>query len=325
MFLAHRLLRSTSLRVVTRQLRQCELLAHGVNLRMNEPLRKAKVWISAAYWLMFMSWRDALVCRGLLQRSRCVVLLYHGVQKDQRRQFESQMRVLLRMARPVNLQFVGKSAKQPSASVGAVHPSSALEVAVTFDDGFVSVAENAVEVLRRLNIPAVIFMPVASMGKTPGWWAGSDADEKIMSEEQVRALPADLISVASHSVTHPHLPEVNGNTLKWEMVHSRERLEAITGRPVLFFSYPYGEWSSREERAAREAGYEETFTIEPIPSLLGSHAPVGRVCVEPGDGPIEFRLKLLGAYQWMPWASSIKRALKTLAAFPFGRKELALR
>ena len=145
-----------------------------------------------------------------------------------------------------------------------------------------------------------------------------------MTEEQLKALPADLISIASHSITHPHLPEVDSDTLIWEMTHSRERLEAMTGKPVRLFSYPFGEWSSREERAAREAGYEKTFTIEPVPSLLDAGSPVGRVCVEPGDGPIEFRLKLLGAYRWMPWASLLKRVLKKNAAALFGRQEQAL-
>jgi len=36
---------------------------------------------------------------------------------------------------------------------------------------------------------------------------------------------------------------------------------------------------------------------------------VGRVRVDPTDSPIEFRLKLLGAYRWLPLAFSWKRRL----------------
>ena len=304
-----------------KRFKECDGMKRKAYPKMFQMPRLVKVWISAVYWLIFLSGRNALERLGLLRRSRCVVLLYHGVQREERDQFESQMRLMLRLARPINLESVESLAHKPAIRSGAASPPTGLFVAVTFDDGFASVAENAVAVLALLDIPATVFMPVASMGKTPGWFAGPDADKKIMSEEQVRALPGGLVSIGSHSVTHPHMPAVDGDMVIWEMTHSREALEAITGRPVRFFSYPFGEWSSREEKAAREAGYDMTFTIEPVPWLPGQPSTMGRVCVEPGDGPVEFRLKLLGAYCWMPWASSIKRKVRHSIRHLLGRKD----
>jgi hypothetical protein len=37
---------------------------------------------------------------------------------------------------------------------------------------------------------------------------------------------------------------------------------------------------------------------------------LGRISVEPTDWALEFRLKLLGAYRWLPQAIALKRKLK---------------
>ena len=36
---------------------------------------------------------------------------------------------------------------------------------------------------------------------------------------------------------------------------------------------------------------------------------VGRVATDPGDWPIEFRLKLMGAYRWIAFAHAFTRML----------------
>lgn len=289
---------------------------------MRERARGIKVVVSAVYWLLFLSWRGVARRVGLFRNARCVTLLYHGVRTEDRERFEAQMRVLRRLVQPINLEHCGEAASGGREGLEGGRPTGGLFVAVTFDDGFASVAENALDALVRLNIPATIFVPVAYVGQKPGWDAGADEDELIMDEGQLRALPEGLVSIASHSVTHPHLPELDEETLRWEMTHSREVLEQIIGRRVRFFSYPYGERSFRVDAAAFAAGYEMTFALDPRPCRLGRNVVMGRVCVEPGDGPIEFRLKLLGAYRWMPWASRIKRALKSLARPLVGRKEM---
>ncbi|HEV2395325.1 MAG TPA: hypothetical protein VGS27_00100, partial [Candidatus Sulfotelmatobacter sp.] len=60
----------------------------------------------------------------------------------------------------------------------------------------------------------------------------------------------------------------------------------------------------------RATGYRRVFTI--LPRLAFSSPQefaTGRVAVDPTDWPLEFRLKLLGAYQWLPYGISAKRKL----------------
>jgi len=44
---------------------------------------------------------------------------------------------------------------------------------------------------------------------------------------------------------------------------------------------------------------------------------IGRVRVDPTDWMVEFHLKLVGAYDWVPWAAEIKRRM--LRAFRLPR------
>ena len=76
------------------------------------------------------------------------------------------------------------------------------------------------------------------------------------------------------------------------------------------FSFPYGSWSPDLVARGREAGYRRLFTSLPVPVLGGEDSSVvGRVSVGPDDWPVEFRLKVLGAYRWVPTASKLKRRL----------------
>ena len=81
-------------------------------------------------------------------------------------------------------------------------------------------------------------------------------------------------------------------------------------REIRLFSFPYGAENDRLVDLCREAGYERVFTILPRLALLDPQEYVtGRVVVDPTDWPLEFRLKLLGAYRWLPRAFAWKRKL----------------
>lgn len=57
---------------------------------------------------------------------------------------------------------------------------------------------------------------------------------------EMRALDPALITIGSHTRTHPLLPTLTDAQLRDEIVGSRAALEAGLGRPVEFFCYPNG-------------------------------------------------------------------------------------
>jgi peptidoglycan/xylan/chitin deacetylase (PgdA/CDA1 family) len=249
---------------------------------------------------------DALgnACRrlvGLSPRCTCVVLAYHAVTPEQRAQFSHQMDTLTKRAKPIR------------ADIERLPKEGGQYVAVTFDDGLESVVENALPELKKRHIPATLFIVTEVLGGFPRWqnMGGADASqEKAMSEQQLQQLPSELVTIGSHSMNHSFLPSVDKDQLRLELVGSRIKLEKMLNRGVRLFSFPYGAFNANVLESCREAGYERVFTALPVLAFAEPQEFVtGRVGVNATDWPIEFRLKLAGAYRWLPKAFAWKRSI----------------
>jgi len=229
----------------------------------------------------------------------CVVLHYHGVAPEHRILFARQMDALIQRTIPI-----AADNQQP------LRPGEHY-AAVTFDDGFLTVAENAVPELVRTRVPATIFVVADLPGATPTWdMFGRDyiAQERLIPMEQLKFLPSDLITIGSHTLSHPWLPAIPVAQAKIELSESRDKLGNLLNRKIKLFSFPYGALSEQLIELCRDAGYERVFTILPTLAFTNPQEFVtGRVVVEPTDWRLEFRLKLLGAYRWLPWAFALKR------------------
>jgi peptidoglycan/xylan/chitin deacetylase (PgdA/CDA1 family) len=257
---------------------------------------------------------------GIRVSGSCVVLEYHGVPRDLRARFASQMDMLRRMAIPVS-----------TDSHAALTPGR-WHVAITFDDGLTSFLENAVPELEARGIPATVFVVTDRLGTVPNWMTysrGGLATELMLGAEQLRALPANVV-VGSHGATHAKLTELTDVEAKREIEGSRRQLEAILGRQVTLFSYPYGAFAEHLNACCKEAGYERIFTNLPVLAFANPDEFVsGRVEVKPTDSSLEFRLKVAGAYRWLRHAFRLKRVLlrelsKKPANLEGGRQSLRL-
>lgn len=124
-------------------------------------------------------------------------------------------------------------------------------VVVTFDDIPDNVYENAYPILKEQNIPFVIFVTFSFIGK-----------ESFISKSKLEALIQDqLCTVGAHSMTHPMLRNIKNS--KWEIEQSKIELESLLKRPIKYFAYPYGRFSSISQRVIKEvqaAGYESAFS-----------------------------------------------------------------
>ena len=239
------------------------------------------------------------------RRPANVVLYYHAIRPEQRPAFARQMDTLLRLAQPWKLD-------------GAMSQASDGHVAVTFDDGYISVMENASPELKKRGIPFTVFVPTGSWGQRPEWVRSPDHpfwNERVVSKEELRAWAAEpLLTIGSHTVHHRNLLKLTPEEASRELVDSKTELEAVLGRPVELFSFPHGAHDSRVVTQALDAGYRCVFTIEPELADATNNVPVvGRVAVEPVDWPLEFRLKALGAYRWLARRRA-QKAVKTSTA-----------
>jgi peptidoglycan/xylan/chitin deacetylase (PgdA/CDA1 family) len=140
----------------------------------------------------------------------------------------------------------------------------------------------------------------------------------VASAEALKALDPRRVRLGSHSVSHPRLAELDDIRLQTELTASKSTLERITGTRVALLALPYGSCSPRVIAAAERAGYERIFANVPIVRAIDSLL-AGRVDVSPRDWPLEFRMKALGAYEWMALAVPAKREMLRV----FGRPQAA--
>jgi peptidoglycan/xylan/chitin deacetylase (PgdA/CDA1 family) len=171
-------------------------------------------------------------------------------------------------------------------------------VAITFDDGYRSVLEHGFPVLSEFAFPATVFVPTSLVGLSapmswPGidkWEGGSHEDElRPMTWDELRRLRDEGWEIASHTRTHPKLPELADADLHIELAESREVCSRELGATCRSIAYPYGEVDDRVARAAGEAGYEAAAALRP-----GAPGPLcwPRVGIYSVDGAARFRLKV---------------------------------
>jgi peptidoglycan/xylan/chitin deacetylase (PgdA/CDA1 family) len=230
----------------------------------------------------------------------CVVLLYHVVTPERRKTFARQMDDLIKLAKPISI-FENRVLEP-----GRHH------VAITFDDGYYSFIENALPELTQRKIPVAIFVPAGRLGQKPDWLTSNYShfgNEIVMTSDNLRKLIDNhLVTVGSHGLTHNNFIHLEEKEILKELIESKYTLENILQRNIDLLSFPYGSYTQRHLEYSRSAGYKHTFGILPTMAFCDHDEYVsGRVDVEPDDFPLEFRLKTLGAYRWLPIAFSIKR------------------
>lgn len=199
-----------------------------------------------------------------------VVLCYHSVSDDwpsplavpPRRLAEQVGWFLRRGYRPVTF----------TEAAGGAIPEKV--VAVTFDDAYRSIYRLALPVLARLGVPATVFVPTAFPDRPepmswPGIdeWAGGPWERELTcaSWDELRELRAVGWEVGSHTRTHPHLTELEPDTLADELARSRQDCERALGAPCTSLAYPYGDLDDRVAAATEAAGYSVAAALnEPV-------------------------------------------------------------
>lgn len=140
-------------------------------------------------------------------------------------------------------------------------------IVLTFDDNYQGFYDRAYPILKQHSYPAAIFVHTGFVGDTKG-------DHPKMSWETLKELIKDpLITIGSHTVTHPDLPTLSSDLQNEELKNSKSDLESHLGTPIDYFAYPEGKNDAITQSYVREAGYTLAFSIanqpaEESPSIL---------------------------------------------------------
>lgn len=189
------------------------------------------------------------------------VLAYHLVDAGTgspvdlpRATFRRQMEELARSGRVVGLQDgLAHLAKPPTED-------PAPRVVLTFDDAYDNFRSRVWPVLDELALPATLYVPTGFLDRRcPGPLTGA-RDHPPLAWDDLRNLAhSGLLTVGSHSDTHPDLPGLPLDRVCDELLGSQRRLEERLELAVQDFCYPRARWSRQVE--AQVAGVYRSATI----------------------------------------------------------------
>lgn len=255
--------------------------------------------ISLILWRMGIS---EFIRRARGQNSR-FVLMFHGIASRPHPNILKSVQPSLSQA-DLNAVLSWLRSRYPFLTPNEFLDTDKPGVLLTFDDGLANNHVNALPVLQEFNAPAIFFvstqhmidpqnwLPATRQLARKGWGKEEYVPEEIaqdfytgMSAGQL-AECADhpLITIGSHTISHPFLTRCEPHELERELVGSKQVLEKITVRKIDLFAYPTGDYDAKVAEAVRDAGYRAAFAVDALniaPPLL----EIPRVGIYTSDAP----------------------------------------
>jgi poly-beta-1,6-N-acetyl-D-glucosamine N-deacetylase len=133
-------------------------------------------------------------------------------------------------------------------------------VLLTFDDNYLGQYEYAFPLLKQYNYPAVWSVHTAYVGK-------QDSKPKATWDHLREMQQSGLITIASHTVNHLNLLDLDDDKITKELTDSKQVLEKELGIAIQYFTYPEGSYSDRVREKVKEVGYKAALTMSLDPSL----------------------------------------------------------
>ena len=171
--------------------------------------------------------------------------------------------------------------------------------ALTFDDGYTGTFTHAWPLLRRLGVPATVFVVAQAPGESAGFWwdhpvaaaATPPRRERWLTELRgdgalitaslaagaapsqppthrpatwsvIARAATDGLDIGVHSASHRTLTTLGDAELETEVQAAGKTIASRAGVEPVVFSYPYGIWDARARRAVRAAGYRAAVTLD---------------------------------------------------------------
>ncbi len=113
---------------------------------------------------------------------------------------------------------------------------------LTIDDGYLSFYEHAWPYLKDNKIPFLIFISTEAVGK-----------KGYMSWQQIKEIEKnEFVFIGNHSHSHDYLINFSFEEFKRDITKSIDIFKTNLGYNSIFFSYPFGEWNSKQKKFISE-------------------------------------------------------------------------
>lgn len=177
---------------------------------------------------------------------------------------------------------------------GSLRPRT---IGLSFDDGFLDVAEHALPILAGHGFRATVFVAPGVIDGS-AWFDWYTSPPPVLDWDDIAELDEDgTLRFEAHSLTHPNLLTLDEHVARREIAGSKLELERRLGRPVEAFSYPSGLFGERERRLAAAAAYRIAVSCEPGVNGPGTDRfALRRRQIDGRDSLLDFRAKLGGGH-----------------------------
>ncbi|MDO8488873.1 MAG: polysaccharide deacetylase family protein [Candidatus Omnitrophota bacterium] len=252
---------------------------------MLRKIRLVGIFCAVIIAVIFFSW--------LRSQYMVPIIMYHSVTPQARidnrvevsaSRFQYQMEFLKNHHyNIVSLEEAGKMIKERKRV-------PAKTIAITFDDGYEDNYIYAYPVLKRLKIPATIFIIVNEVDRSNG---------DRLNWNQIKEMQGSgLISFGSHTLDHFYLPEVKSEEeLIRQIFGSKISLEEKLGVPINTFCYPAGRFNLHIKDLVAQAGYKYAFATGLGRKYSNQDVYlIERVRVSESDNLFELWAKISGYY-----------------------------
>lgn len=266
------------------------------------------IFLTDVIAIISLAVKKTLILLRLKGREKTLrVLVYHSVSESSFFKDPGENNVELRAFR-LHMSILTKTPKKIASldeGINSLKSGKLLcdSIAVTFDDGIGDVYTDALRILESFRIPAAFFIVYEYADRGGESLISADGvRRRFMSWSEVYSLIEKGYEIGSHSYSHRRLSGLEGEELVKEIGYAKKKFEE-KGIRIRYFSYPYGfygDFSERTEEAVKLAGYKGAFINVMGENRAGDNLyRLKRTRVSWRDNPIQFKMKINGAYDWV--------------------------
>ena len=221
-----------------------------------------------------------------------IVLCYHSVDEDMMCQFEKQIDYLIRQ----NYKIISGIELLKLLYYPVEPDNNSKYICLTFDDCYEDNYFIVRNILVKKKIPAIFFAPSYKLGQYVDW-NSCYAHKRLMTVEQLKDMSRSF-DIGSHTRNHIKLAEASSDVYVDEIKNSKNDLEKILDREVVFFAYPHGSYNRKVIQYLSECKFKSAFTVrQHVNYSYKEKYELGRYLIKP-DNFRDFKLKVSGGYDW---------------------------
>jgi peptidoglycan/xylan/chitin deacetylase (PgdA/CDA1 family) len=124
-------------------------------------------------------------------------------------------------------------------------------VTTSWDDGH-KLDLKLAKLLQKYNMPATLYVSPECRELS---------SDELLSERQIQFL-SESFEIGGHTLHHPNLAQVSLDVAVDDIKAGKDKLEAIVGKKLQSFAYPYGAYTKQVQEAVLNAGFTVARTTK---------------------------------------------------------------